>query len=977
MGDICHHSFMMIAELKKLLLTRRIFLLFHLLFSITVGFAQDYNYINYDVKDGLAGSTVYAMCQDKDGFMWFATEAGVSRFDGTHFKNFSTSDGLPEIEVLSLFADSSGRVWMAPFKSTICYYYNGKIYNQENDSLLKKINISQVIYAFAEDRADSSIIMINAQRIYIYKPGTGEIKEIEHYLSSSLVRLGPNPFGRGIICATNDQVFLIVDGKKTPWSHIVVPDGYYVSEIFPDRSAKFIKYPPGPSTVEHVISPAKTIKVSFVNSNSGSWMVDSTRNDRFSKFFLPGKNISHTLTDNENNIWFSTFGSGVFKLPSQEFITFQFRNNKTPEIFSIEKVGNKLLAGSGFTMLNEIEGSKVTSYDLKKYCSYVPNMLTLGRILCIKKMSEKNIVLGTDGLLIKYDGNLRNIKQRTYGVKSIDRIDDHTLFMGSSSVAAIFDIDNLTSSKVLWYNRATAVSYYNNEYYIGTVDGLYIANRDHQVRYAGDLSPGLGYRVSYFLKMDDGRLWIATYGGGMVCIKGDRVVQRITEAQGLTSNVCRTLFLHNNYLWVGTDKGLNKIDMGNATKPIVNYTTADGLPSNIINAIYIDSNKIYVGSPAGLTYFDESKISNFSRCNLKILDLSFSNKTRVAVNHYELKHTENSLKVAFAGISFKSGGDILYRYRLKGLSDTWDSTRQTVLEYPSLPPGTYELQLEAINKFGKASDMASIPFTIITPYWQTLWFRIGLVALVIGATWLLVSRRFRIIRKREREKAALQQKMNDMEQMALRAQMNPHFIFNCLNSIQNFIINNNLEATNQYLTEFAYLIRQTLDNSDKGAISVSNETRYLTRYLELEKMRFGHSFDYSIEIDPRLDADSTRIPTMILQPYVENCIRHGIRHKREGAGLVAIKFLQKKSGLLCIVEDNGIGREKAHEFKSYKHVEYQSRGMSLTADRINILNRQHADHITIEVTDLKDEAQQARGTQVAIYIPGNVLTKIR
>jgi two-component sensor histidine kinase len=428
---------------------------------------------------------------------------------------------------------------------------------------------------------------------------------------------------------------------------------------------------------------------------------------------------------------------------------------------------------------------------------------------------------------------------------------------------------------------------------------------------------------------------------------------------------------------VGTDKGLNKIDLSNTAKPIMKYTTTDGLPSNIINAIFIDSNKIFVGSPSGLTFFEENKISNYSRCNLKILDLSFSNKSRTAANHYELKHTENSLKVAFAGISFKSGGDILYRYRLKGLTNTWDSTRQTVLEYPSLPPGTYELQLEAINKYGKTSEMASIPFTINTPYWQTIWFRIGLVALVIGITWLLVARRFHTIRKREREKAALQQKMNDMEQMALRAQMNPHFIFNCLNSIQNFIINNNLEATNQYLTEFAYLIRQTLDNSDKGAISVSNETKYLTRYLELEKMRFGHSFDYNIEIDPHLDADSTRIPTMMLQPYVENCIRHGIRHKREGAGLVAIKFLQKKSGLLCIVEDNGIGREKAHEFKSYKHVEYQSKGMSLTADRINILNRQHAEDITIEVTDLKDEAQQARGTRVAIYIPGNILTKIR
>lgn len=581
-----------------------------------------------------------------------------------------------------------------------------------------------------------------------------------------------------------------------------------------------------------------------------------------------------------------------------------------------------------------------------------------------------------DGLLIRYGGNVKNIRYDYYAVKSVDLVDDKTILIGSASTVALIDINTMERTNI-WAHRATAVSYYDQEYYIGTVDGLYICNKNGERRYAGSISPQLSNRISYFLKTNDGHLWIATYGGGVVCIKDERVVRHVTEKEGLTSNVCRTLFLHNNYLWVGTDKGLNKIDLWNPAKPIMNYTTTDGLPSNIINVIFIDSNKIYVGSPSGLTFFEESKISNSSRCNLKILDLSFSNKSRAAANHYELKHSENSLKVAFAGISFKSGGDILYRYRLKGLSNTWDSTRQTVLEYPSLPPGIYELQLEAINKYGKTSEMASIPFTINTPYWQTLWFRIGLVALVIGITWLLVSRRFHTIRKREREKTALQQKMNDMEQMALRAQMNPHFIFNCLNSIQNFIINNNLEATNQYLTEFAYLIRQTLDNSDKGAISVSNETKYLTRYLELEKMRFGHSFDYSIEIDPHLDADSTRIPTMMLQPYVENCIRHGIRHKREGAGMVAIKFLQKKSGLLCIVEDNGIGREKAHEFKSHKHVEYQSKGMSLTADRINILNRQHAEDITIEVTDLKDEARQARGTRVAIYIPGNVLTKIR
>jgi ligand-binding sensor domain-containing protein len=947
------------------------------LLIVNHNFAQEYNYINYDVKDGLAGSTVYAMCQDKDGFMWFATEAGVSRFDGTHFKNFSTADGLPETEVLGLFADSEGRVWMAPFKSSLCYYYNGKIYNQENDSLLKKVRLRSVVYAFTEERETGTIIVVTGTNIFFLKPALSAVTSIEFYSSAGMVSLGPNPFGKGMILATNDSIYTISHEQKYPWGVAKVPPGHFVSEIFANGSFKYIQHPPTPTLLEATISGNKTIKVSFINSTSGSWMIDPAHSDRYREVFLKGKNISRTVIDTENNLWFSTLGQGVYKLASREFKSFYFPGNKSSEIFSLEKYDGRLMAGSGFYMCNEITGTKVRTVNLEDYVPKTSNILTMSRVLCIKKIDSNVLMLGIDGLLLRLEGNPARPSFKRHAIKSIDVVNKDNLMIGTSSGAWLVDSKTLAFKDQLFKNRSTAVCYYNNKYYVGTVDGLYVVNPDGNTKYLGDSIAMLRNRISYFAKSPDGRLWVATYGGGIVCINGDRVINTISTNEGLTSNICRTLFLHDDYLWVGTDKGLNKINIGKAPGPVMNYTTADGLPSNIINAIYIDSGKIYVGSPAGLTFFDETRISNHSRCDLKILDLSFSNRSRPKASHYLLKHTENSLKITFAGISFKSGGDILYRYRLKGSNNTWDSTRQTTLEYPSLPPGEYELQLEAINKFGKVSNQENILFTIDSPYWQTLWFKIGLVALVACTTWLLVANRYRIIRKRELEKAALQQKLNDLEQMALRAQMNPHFIFNCLNSIQNFIINNNFEATNQYLTEFAYLIRQTLDNSDKGAISVANEIKYLGRYLELEKMRFGNSFDYSIETDPLLDTDSTRIPTMILQPYVENCIRHGVRHKKEGLGMVEIKFLQNKNGLVCIVQDNGIGREKAHELKSYKHVEYQSRGMSLTADRINILNRQHAQPITIEVIDLKDAQQQALGTRVAIHIPGNVLTKIR
>jgi LytS/YehU family sensor histidine kinase len=291
------------------------------------------------------------------------------------------------------------------------------------------------------------------------------------------------------------------------------------------------------------------------------------------------------------------------------------------------------------------------------------------------------------------------------------------------------------------------------------------------------------------------------------------------------------------------------------------------------------------------------------------------------------------------------------------------------LEYASLPPGNYEFEMIAINKKGRTSNMVRIPVVVEAAFWQTLPFQVLVIAVVILVTWILVAWRFGIIRKEEQKKVALQQRLNDLEQMALRAQMNPHFIFNCLNSIQNFIINNDLETTNWYLTGFAHLIRQTLDNSEKSNISITNEINYLKRYLELEMMRFGHSFNFSIEVDPAIDPDLVTIPTMILQPYVENSIRHGIRYKRNGEGRIEIKFLKSNSDFLCIIQDNGIGRKKANDYKSQMHVEYQSKGMSLTAERINILNRQLTDPITIEIIDLTDAQNQPAGTKIVIRFP--------
>jgi two-component sensor histidine kinase len=466
------------------------------------------------------------------------------------------------------------------------------------------------------------------------------------------------------------------------------------------------------------------------------------------------------------------------------------------------------------------------------------------------------------------------------------------------------------------------------------------------------------------VQLRDGSIWMSTLGNGIFRIRNDRIEERINTTNGLNSNNCKAMYLDEKFLWVGTEKGLNRINWRDLSEPVQQYSVEDGLSSNDILSILSDSGIIYLGMEGKLSWFDSSKIKAPSICKLHLLSIELGKRTVSADSLKLLRYNENNLKFNFTALSFRSSNNIQYLYRLKGLSDTWNTTLNSNLEFLALPPGEYQLEIFARNKFGQNSDTITVPFEIRPPFWATWWFRLLVLGTVISIAWWIIARRIR----HEQEKAAVQNRLNELEQQALRSQMNPHFIFNCLNSIQNFLLQNNFEKTNEYLTAFAHLIRQTLDNSSRSFISIENEIRYLNSYLELESMRFSHTFTYSIEMDPDIDPDQTFMPTMILQPYVENSIRHGLRYRQDGLKMVRVFFRKRGNTLVCIVEDNGVGRKKAAELKSFMHVEYQSKGMTLTAERIAALNRRQDIPITVDVIDL-DEDGNATGTQVIVRFP--------
>jgi ligand-binding sensor domain-containing protein len=948
-------------------------------------YAQEYSYTHYDITEGLAGSTVYALAQDKDGFLWASTESGVSRFDGTHFRNFTAADGLPDIEVLQLYGDSRGRVWMAPFKKSVCYYYRGRIHNQDNDSLLRSIHFTGNCENFIEDSAGNLLIQ-ESSAIHVITPD-GRVRTYDS--------LGGRPIqGSAAVCLdsaghfriqVDDRIVALTDrgfGPDLPieivmylQNYLAISPNYFVSTSeshqFLLQSISTGKVQPLPleeglqvQTVSIAILEDSLLYVSLLSG----CLEYNLHTGRY-KQFLPGKAISRVFRDMDGNLWFSTLGQGIYRLSSEQFRTkvIPMGDAAQTAVYSITRIGRELWVGND---RNQIYILSLPGLEINGNLSVNAN--ANNRILFSDTLDKTTAVYAGTSTFSLTSRLVRSPPTSIpLGVKSVARRNARQLLVATSSGVFLYDKSIRKMVDTIWKERSTVVYYYRDTTYVGTLHGLYRLNGKQGVEYLGDKTPFLRERISAIARAEDGTMWIGSYGEGIIGYRHDSVVAFINKSSGMTSDICRNLYLYRQTLWVGTDRGLNRIGLDRPGYPITHYTFNDGLGSDIVNVVLQDSAVVYVGTPAGLSYFDQSKAVTREGCRLYLLSVLNSGKDRTAdTGDLVVPYADRNIQFGFVGISYRSVGDITYRYRMIGLDSVWRTTRQTLLEYPVLPPGKYEFQLTAVNKFGIGSGMLRQRFAVVIPFWLTTWFDVLMVAVFAFGTWGLASWRVRTIRHRQQEKEQLNRKMIDIERMALQSQMNPHFIFNCLTSVQQYIVDQDIPSANKYISGLARLIRLTLHNSSLAFIRLTDEIDYLSAYMALEKLRFKEKMEYSIDVDPQILQTSCYIPPMLIQPYIENSIRHGLRHRKAGMGYLWLRIRQDQTegrrGLKVVVEDNGIGRERSARYKTTEHIEYQSKGMTMTEERIRMINAAYGGDIRVEVIDLEDASGQPAGTRVVM-----------
>lgn len=969
---------------------------FGILFIALTGFrslSQNPVYRNYTVDDGLPSNEVYNIFEDSLGYMWFATDHGISRFDGYEFKNYSTKDGLTHNTIFGFFEDQHHRIWMRAFNSTICYMENGKIYPYKHNQILQKFLGRHFIQTFAIDSVGDLWFMsiLSPYGLYRQDHRTGEICKIpvKAGCNAFIRELGDNVFIAGVDFSDTIHPPLSTGAvyENDTWMfHVALPRNYLNSGII--RAARKekkhylfscdgylieIKH----TGVTKQYSPAgyhTSITHLYTDNRKNVWITGRGLyrygTDTTQAFFsdIPTNSIRQ---DQRGSYWMATVNKGVFIIPSMEVTTLNRQNMAIPYLLGRYK--NKILT---MTQVNQLlsfslQGQKADSF--RTILSLRPvNMAT--HDISIDTVHEELIL----GSRLYKTNTLRNNGLNYYKALLLGNTTRSAFCFGDYYYAS----GNLGWSIVDRKGRSIHVSWMNGfkkfcsaicrdssgTLWIGSTEGLYTFRKGRtEAFHPSDSS--FRQNITSIKCMPDGLVAVSTRGHGILLIDGQRIY-RILSGNGLSTDLCGRLTVDGNILWVCTNMGLNKITIHRTPEglksEVIRLKTEHGLPSNLIYDAIRYQDLLVLCTGKGLAWFDVEKFRLNDYAPPVRIEAVYANK-RLLEKEASLNYKETNLSFGFTGLLYNSAGKISYRYKLDGYEPDWNYTTERSVRYFNLPAGHYSFIVEAMNENGAWSQRpARYEFFIPLHFTKTWWFIALLILLGITALWLVIH--FYLKQRRVRERMNITMLMAELK--TLRSQMKPHFVFNSLSSIQHFILDSDPESAHLYLSRFSKLMRQILDNTSKDSISLAGETEMLELYLSLEKLRFGEEFEYAIEIDEGLDPEQCEIPPMLIQPYLENAIWHGLLPKKREAKLWLRFYPEGETTLVCEVEDNGIGRRAAEEKKKSGH---RSTGMKNIEERIGILNHMQDKAIRVTVSDLYDAFGKALGTKVILKF-SNTLT---
>lgn len=950
------------------------------------------------MESGLPFVQIACMFQDRNGYLWSGGYGGLSRFDGKEFVNYNRKNGLVDQNVNAICESEAGDIFIGTNKGLSVLRERKFITYNKFDSL-----VNPTITSFCNGFGHSVYVGCT-KGLYIFKDDkVNAVKKLEGFRINCLFNSDSNVIFIGTdkgLALFGQNTFKLIDQSLglpannitclTKFRNFLVIGTTGGLSLYNLATGKITNYFIESGLIDENITSVnnQNDQSLWIGSQTGLLRFDGSQFNYYNIDFENNANqVRCILHDREDNMWLGTH-SGLYRYRDNSFSTFDKMSGVgTSFIYAIfrDRKGN-LWTTSQNNGVYKGDGNYFKHYGIKDGL--------------ITNISRAAIEDHEGRLLFATAYNLAQFKnERFYNVPLPKEFKGpyEVLYLAADKTLWIGGKNGFAS--LVWENNQPRVKYYPihvkidfsvygfcedpyKNLYIGTHKaGLFRLSNGELVNLSNKLN--LNEEIFFTLRYFKGKIFAASLSGLLVLDTKTNLLKKITEAEGLNSELVYSIELtdNNNSLWIGTNQGINKLNLKKyLASGIVEITSFGkqegfaGVECNT-NGIWEDRDgTLWFGTVGGLIRhqpfnFKKNTVEN----TMLIQRIQVQNEDTILKQGSVLPSDFNTLAFYYRGICLTNPNKVLYQKKLEGLDKDWsEASSEDYIKYTNLSPGKYTFKVRSGNNEGIWNNtITKFSFQIKSPFYLTWWFL--LIGFICAFALIYIVFMVRIINIKKKQKIDFERKveMSRIELKALRSQMNPHFIFNSLNSIQHYIFNAKSDEAIKYLSKFARLVRIILNNSDKPTVTVEEDLEALKLYLELEQMRFEEKFDYEVIVDPSVDSDYDIMPPLLMQPYVENAILHGLNPKSV-KGKLTITLNSKNNFLICTITDNGIGRDKAAEIKrTMPYRKHKSLGMKITEDRLKILNEINNSQLSVTINDLKDAKGEALGTRVQLFVPLN------
>lgn len=891
----------------------------------------------YTIKDGLISNNIYGVIQDQRGFLYFYSDKGISRFDGHHFINFTLKNGLTSQNVWLLTLDSKNRIWIHSHDKFLHYLENDSIINAYSSS--KQLSIIHII-----EKSPKEMFFIATQN-----------EELLNHITSDSMH------------------FEIVNPNKLGFTH---------EFLFPNFSLKYNKKAKSETSYKdfeiksHKKEQIKTLSCSknesfyspisfnnyvFCSSNHGLIVIDT--NFITKSYIYNSKNeVNRSILDINKNIWVCTKEEGVYVI----------NENNYNGIISLLK--NEFPATISYFINNHLYFQDKIG-NLFMYQPTSKNIIQIGTFPGINKLNiwfkNEIIISSTEGIfVINYDGlnkrminfNNWNNKNLNSPTKTLKYKNGLLAFDHPNQFFYINEIDNKVDDKVICQtdSRIKLIYNANNLIYLLTNEEINIFNKEYLLLQKIDLIAKCNRSLPTCIIDFCNEIIFGTENAGLFKIINNEIVS--VKKWSIETSIHNIFQFHDNLI-VHTNKGIYILDPYNNFIITKSITNEQGITPEEIVGVYPWKNELIIVMPNAIHHInpDSVKVKTY---NLRITELTQNNKQITIKDLSQLPPGFKSISISMSLLDFQVSKDVAYQYNLN--DNDWQTLAVNTLDLSDLASGSYNLNLRAINKYSnKLLDSKILKLNVLRPWWKTWQFILLINAFLISSIiwgyrkWL--NRRNEIkINIRNLEIGLREYKMK-----ALESQMNPHFVYNSLASIQYFIQENKNDEAEHFLTEFGILIRSFLTASRSSQINLKIELELLQKFINLEQIRFSKRFNSEIIIDLKLNLTKIFIPPLLLQPFVENAIQHGLFHRLEG-GQLKLNFQASNRDLIVTISDNGIGTEKSKSLKKFSLSNTTSDAMEIFLEKLEIMNKLKPNSLEYSISNLDDNEPYYVGTKIVI-----------